>query len=148
MSRISRHKLSNEKLEIIFDLFINVLTQKKSKQDLLSVLDCLLSPVEKIMIAKRVAIYFLLLKNINQHQICLTLKISSSTVNKFASLIKFEENNALLILLKHNIKKEKIAGYFEDMLTHLLLQPGIKIGHHKIFSQYKYQKRKKELEGL
>ena len=148
MSRISRYKLSNDKLKIIFNLFVKVLTQSSSRKDLLSVLDYLLSPVEKIMIAKRVALLFLLTKDINRRQICFTLKVSSSTVNKYYSLIRYEDKNPLLSIIRYNIKKEKISGYIEDMLTHLLLQPGLKIGHRETLNSYQYFKRKKDVEGL
>ena len=87
MARISRFKLKDEMLDKIFLLFFEVVGKKNNRKEFQLVIEDICSPTERIMMAKRVAIIYLLLKHIEYHAICSTLKVSTSTVAKFALLL-------------------------------------------------------------
>jgi len=81
MARISKRKLDDKILEKIFDLFFEIVGKKSSKEDFKNTIVDLLSPIERVMIAKRVAIIYLLMKKINQRSISQALKVSNATVS-------------------------------------------------------------------
>ena len=87
MARISRFKLKDEMLDKIFLLFFEVVGKKNNRKEFQLVIEDICSPTERIMMAKRVAIIYLLLKNIEYQTICSTLKVSTSTVAKFSLLL-------------------------------------------------------------
>lgn len=67
----------------VYDVFINSIKNSRSKTEVISFLDDLLSPTEKTMLAKRVAIAYMLLENRYTHrEISKTLKVSLGTIAK------------------------------------------------------------------
>lgn len=98
MARISRFRLANDVLNKIFDLFFEVLGKNKSRGEFKKVIVGLFSSTERIMIAKRVAIIYLLLKNINQRTICQVLKVSSGTVVKYSLILEKSQGVSLAFL--------------------------------------------------
>ena len=87
MVRNSRFVLSEDLLEKIFDLFFEVMGNTSSKNEFRKIFFDLLTPAERIMLAKRVAIIYLLLKKIEYYNICDRLKVSSATVSRIALLM-------------------------------------------------------------
>jgi len=122
MTRISRNKLSDEILYKLFDLFFEIVGKKNNKDEFNKVIYDLLSPVERIMIAKRIAIMYLLLKNIHYKKICSTLKVSSSTVAKFQLLM--EKSNGVVPTFNRILQNEQFKLFFEDLYS-TLFAPGV-----------------------
>lgn len=91
MARVSRFKLKDAALEKIFRLFFEVVGRKNNIEDFQKVINDILSPNERVMISKRVAIIYLLLKGIEYNIICDVLKVSPSTVAKFSLLLEKSE---------------------------------------------------------
>ncbi|OGG30506.1 hypothetical protein A3A63_03930 [Candidatus Gottesmanbacteria bacterium RIFCSPLOWO2_01_FULL_46_9] len=81
MTQISRNPLSKKMEDQMFSLFRGVLVDLNDEDDVAYFLDDLLSPTEKIMLGKRLAIAFLLEKGYDQRAIHTILKVSTSTVN-------------------------------------------------------------------
>ena len=74
MTRISKHELTDEVLEKLFTLFFEIVGKKQRKDEFQKVINDLLTPVERIMIAKRIAIVYLLLKSIDIKQLLMYIK--------------------------------------------------------------------------
>lgn len=121
MARISRHKLEDDVLEKLFTLFFQVVGKKGSPGEFQKIIADLLSPVERIMIAKRIAIAYLVMKNIEYPVICRVLKVSSATVAKFRLLL--EKSDGLIPTLKTLIRTEKFVQFFEELFISLHLPP-------------------------
>jgi len=121
MTRISRYPVKEEVLEKLFELFFKTVGNKENSKDFYEVINDLLSPTERIMIAKRIAIVFLLIKNIEFKNICEVLKVSSSTVSKF-NLLK-EKNSPIIKNLEEALFKDELFDFFLDFLN-TLLPPG------------------------
>jgi len=66
MTHVSRKKLPNKILRQILDSFLYVLTDIKDKEAMAEFLDSFLSPTEKLMLAKRLAIAFLLTERVER----------------------------------------------------------------------------------
>lgn len=122
MVQISKGKLSEAILFKLFELFFQIVGKKNKKEEFLKVINDLFSPVERIMIAKRIAIIYLLLKKIDQTTIRHVLKVSSSTVAKYSLLI--EKTTGITEEFNKLLRKEKIARFLEDLYHDFFSYPG------------------------
>lgn len=122
MVQISRFKLNDETLEKLFTLFFEVVGKKSNKDEFINTISDILSPVEKIMIAKRIAIIYLLLQNIDHRAICLTLKVSTATVAKFALLTS--KSSGVIQTFNRILKNMKIELFLLEMFN-ALFPPGM-----------------------
>lgn len=131
----------------IYQLFFEIIDRSDTQHSFYEILDDILYPTEKIMIAKRVAIVYLLLKGISQDNIAESLKVSTGTVSRFSILFSKKETK-IMELLKHMITKEKALAFLENTFTDLLIQPGIKRGHWKLYWEHKRQKLRDKTQGI
>ncbi len=125
MVRNSRFQLDDNILEKLFNLFFEVVGKKSDKDEFREVMIDLLSPAERIMISKRIAIIYLLLKKIDYYNICEVLKVSAATVAKFSLLM--EKSQGIVPTFKTIVTKEKVGEFLEDLFNTLYAQgvPGI-----------------------
>ena len=82
MPHVSRKKLSPKILGQLIDSLLFVLTDIKDKKEMSEFLDSYLSQTEKVMLAKRLAIVFLLEEGIEEVKIADTLNVTQSTVSR------------------------------------------------------------------
>lgn len=122
MVRNSRFKLDDNILGKLFDLFFEVVGKKADKDEFRKVIVDLLSPAERIMISKRIAIIYLLLKRIEYYNICKVLKVSPSTVAKFSILM--EKSEGIVPTFSCLVKKEKISIFLKELFNDLYA-PGV-----------------------
>ncbi len=78
---MSRRPLSKALETAMFTLLYRVLSQLRSEKDVAELVEDLLTPTEKIMLGKRLAIAFLLDKGYDQRTIHTMMSVSVSTVN-------------------------------------------------------------------
>ncbi len=100
-------------MEKILLLLFETLGKRSDKDEFFGIINDLLSPTEKVMVAKRIAIIYLLMKNVNYSNICNVLKVSPSTVNKF-HYIK-SQSKGIVKSLRSMVRNEKIAYFLEDL---------------------------------
>ncbi len=81
MPQVSRLPLSKDLEAQMFTLFRNVLADLHKDSDIQEFLDDLLTPTEKIMLGKRLAIAFLLERGYTQRAIHTIMKVSVTTVS-------------------------------------------------------------------
>ncbi len=125
MVRISYLQIKSEDYEKIFSIFYKVLGETDNKEEFNKILFDLLTPAERIMIIKRIAIIYLLLKEIDYRMICKALKVSNTTVNKYKLMM--ERSEGIVPVLKNMVKQEKVWLFFEEIFTHIFYpgRPGI-----------------------
>jgi uncharacterized protein YerC len=80
VAQVSRRPLQKEVDEQIFGLLVKVLTDSFSKEEAGQLIDDLLTPTEKIVLAKRLAIALLLAKKYSYGEIREILKVSQQTI--------------------------------------------------------------------
>lgn len=80
MTQISKRYLHKKIAERILDLFWTSFSTLSTKQKVIVFLEALLSPTEKLMLSKRLAIAFMLLKGYGYPIINERLKVSDSTI--------------------------------------------------------------------
>jgi len=120
--RLSRFKLSEEKLEKLFTLFFEVVGKNRSKEEFRKIITDILSSTERIMVAKRIAIMYLLMKGIDYQTICLVLKVSAATVAKFSLLM--ERSEGVIPVFNKILRNEKVVDFFEDLFN-TFFAPGV-----------------------
>lgn len=125
MVRISYLKIKGEDYEKIFSIFYKVLGETEDKNEFNKILFDLLTPAERIMLIKRIAIIYLLMKEIHYLTVCEVLKVSNTTVSKYKLLM--ERSEGIVPALKSMVKQEKVWLFFEDIFSQIFYpgRPGI-----------------------
>ena len=114
--------MRSEVYDKLFNLLFEVIGNRNDKDEFNKVMIDILSPVERIMIAKRIVIMYLIIKEINYKTICDVVKVSNATVSKFR--LTMEKSDGIVPLLKEMIKIEKVKLFFEELLDSLA-GPGV-----------------------
>lgn len=115
---VSKHRLSGNTLERTFELFIQTLLNIKDKETTKNFIDGFFTPTEKIIFAKRMAIYVMLAKGNNYESIREVLKVSPPTIARASSHLNYSHNLDKVvqaILAKDASRQilEEIAGVFD-----------------------------------
>jgi Trp operon repressor len=114
MTQVSRRPLAKEIEKRVFELFLEAVAEVKTKGQVEIFLKTLLSPTEKIMLAKRLAIAFLLYKGYGQRVISGWLKVSLTTVNHVSLIFKTEGAGYQLVIDKI-VRSEKLAEFWQKI---------------------------------
>lgn len=114
MSQISKRPLKPGINEKVFDLFLKSLLRNNSKRKIEKFLEALISKTERIMLSKRIAIFYLLIKGLDYRAISRNLKVSTATVAKFAILLKIN-GGRIEKTLKRILLEKKIANNLEAL---------------------------------
>lgn len=80
MPKVSKFKLEKAVFDEISNALRDIFAETKNKEDIKSLLDDMLTPTEKIMLAKRLAVVIMLDKMYPFRVISKTLKVSESTI--------------------------------------------------------------------
>ena len=145
MVRNSRFVLAEKLLKKLFDLFFEVVGNKTSKDEFKKIFVDLLTPAERIMLAKRVAIIYLLLKKIEYYNICDRLKVSPTTVARYALLM--EKSEGIVPTFKQIVKIDKVRIFLEEIFNNIFA-PGKYGVNWKIAWKNKINLEKKKTFGI
>ncbi len=107
MARVSKFKIRDSVFITIFDLFFEVVGKNYSRSEFKHLIKDLFSPVERVMIAKRIGIIYLLLKGIDQRSISDTLKVSTATVSRYNIIT--DQNDDIRKIFQNALKNRKKA---------------------------------------
>lgn len=122
MVQISKKKLPEEILSKLFILFFEVVGKKDKNDEFEQIINDLFSETERIMIIKRIAIIYLLMKNIEQRVIGEVLRVSPSTVSKFS--IISQKSRGIIPYINRIAKRDKAFEMFEDFIASVFQYPG------------------------
>jgi len=117
MIRISYFKIKEEDYNKIFTIFYKIIGVTEDRDEFSRILIDLLTPAERIMLIKRIAVIYLLLKDIHYLTICKVLKVSNGTVSKYKLLM--EDSKGIVPVIKKMIKNEKIWLFFEEIFSQI-----------------------------
>lgn len=141
MSQVSKRVLTKQIEQRLFQNFWELVADIKKPQDVQTFLDEFLSPTEKVMLAKRMAIVILLSTGHDYRAISSMLKVSTSTVAKFALFLKIKSPGFQLLITKY-LQKQSFSQMVQELERYFYrLQPGqhfveeglikAKLGHKK-----------------
>ena len=100
MPQVSKIRLRKEIEERMFKVFFQSMANAKSPKEAKILLNDLLTPTEKIMLAKRLAIALLFLRGYNYSDIRQILKVSYGTISQVANRLKTEGSGYRKIVTK------------------------------------------------
>jgi uncharacterized protein YerC len=141
MSQVSKYPIHKKVEERMFEIFKSTISSLKSNEDIEDFLEDFLSPVEKIMLSKRLAIAVLLAKGHNYPVIAKILRVTPSTIASVSLRLKYAGKGykkAVERILSAG-KADKFWQKIEDILAKI---PKSK-GGDWIYQRQKYEKQKR-----
>lgn len=114
MAQVSKRILRKEVEERITSLFISSITLSDTRNLSLSLINDLLTPTEKIMLAKRFSIAFLLIEGYDYSTIAHILKVSYATIGTVSNWLKIKGEGMRKITDKIK-KSESVKKIWEDI---------------------------------
>lgn len=113
MSQVSKYPVRKNVYERIFDIFLETFSKLKSKKEVSDFFDEFLTPTEKIMLAKRLAINILLAKDFGYREISEILRVSSTTISSVSD--KYKYGKTLNKITQTLINKEGIEDFWLEI---------------------------------
>lgn len=89
MAQVSRYPVSKEVSDRMFEVFRMTISSLNSKEDIEDFFNELLSPIEKIMLAKRLSIAVLLAKGYSYPSISASLRVTPRTIASVSITLKY-----------------------------------------------------------
>lgn len=114
MGKVSKYQVSKDVYERMFELLVKAIAETKVVSEAAALLLDLLSPVERIMVAKRLAIAVLLSKETSYDVIQNVLKVSRPTIAGVNANLKFHNRGYRRFTLKL-AKEEKWQKLWEKI---------------------------------
>lgn len=90
MTQVSRYPIAKEIEARIFEILLKTIADLKNSEEINGFLEDFLSPVEKIMLAKRLSIAVLLAKGYDYRQIRNILRVTPSTIASVNLTLKYK----------------------------------------------------------
>lgn len=116
MPHLSKHKISNELKDQINKKIIDFLTDTKLKTRK-DIFYEIFTYTERLMVAKRIAMIYMISKNIPPYSISNTLKVSPSTVARFAKGIEKGKYQITASWIKNYKSMPKILELLFDVAS-------------------------------
>src|SRR3972149_1443291 len=120
MTKVSRRILNRDLENYIFKIFIKTISKLKEAKQIQNFLDDLLSPTEKIMLIKRLAIAVMLSKGYTYDEIDHTLKVSRPTIMNVSYFLKHGQKGGYQKAVEDILKDQRKEALF-DKINELLL---------------------------
>lgn len=114
MTQVSKRWLSKETEDRMMEIFWRSLASCSTKEMVASFLEDLLTPTEKIMLAKRTSIALLLLKGYDYKSINDILKVSDQTIWTVNLWLK-TKGKGYRMVLKKIMRSEKWEEFWSDL---------------------------------
>ena len=114
MAQVSKYPISKEVEQRIFEIFSQTLSDLKDPIDINDFLQDFLSPIEKIMLAKRLSIAVLLAKGYEYEQIRKILRVSPPTIAQVAISLKYMGKGYKKVVEKI-LKEEKLQEFWQKV---------------------------------
>lgn len=114
MPQVSKYPISQAVYDQIFELLLRVFSDSLTKDDASSLLQDLLTPTERIVLAKRLAIALLLSKKYSYAEIGKVLRVSKPTIAMVNLSLKYE-GRGFKRFTERILKEEKIRNIWEEI---------------------------------
>ncbi len=122
MTQVSKYPISKQIADRIFEIFLKTFVEIKNREEADQFISDFLTPTEKIMLAKRLAIAFLLEKSYDYRTIQKIIRVSAPTITSVNIARQYGSEGYRKLIAKIT-REEKLIGLFEDAITKLLSAP-------------------------
>lgn len=116
MSYVSKKALSPDVKKRIHDNIIRTIAKSDTKREAVDLLEELLTDTERLMLAKRLAMIFMLAEDISPYRIHKTLLVSRSTAYRFAKEVDSGKYSYLQKIVKQKRIREDLWDDIEKLL--------------------------------
>jgi len=113
MTQVSKFPMSPKLENKISDLLIKIFLNNSSRTKLSNLLNEFLTPTEKLMLAKRVAISYMIAKKYDYRTISLLLKVSTNTITTTAA--KYNHNENYKRMIDKMLNDREVANYWDSL---------------------------------
>ncbi len=122
MSQVSKYPIKKEIADRIFEILIKTLIKVRDKEEANHLAEDLFTPAEKIMLAKRLAIAFLLMKGYQYRNISQLLRVSLGTIASVNLSIN-NGRNGYKAILERIKNEERLDEFFKNMIDSVVSVP-------------------------
>lgn len=122
MTQVSKYPISKEVADRIFEIFLKTLVRIRRETEAGEFISDLLTPTEKIMLAKRLAIAFLLEKGYDYRAIQKIIRVSAPTITS-VNISRQYGSRGFRQLITQIMKEEKLEEFFNSVAVKLLSFP-------------------------
>ena len=138
MTQISKYPISKKVEERIFEIFFKTIVNLKSFSDVSDFLEDFLTPTEKMMLAKRLAVALLLPKGYDYREIRKTLKVGFPMIANVNIWLRYKGKGYQKVI-EQILREEKIDEFWQkvDDVIIDIVPPG-----HTNWSYWRSQKWK------
>lgn len=149
MTKISRRVLRKGQEEEMYRVLTDSLTMLGNPSEVMNFIDDILSPTEKVMIAKRLFVAILLARGLTYEAIGEVLKVSPTTIYAVNHNLKCGKDGYMNVINKI-IRHEKVEAFLDNIEELLLKMFPKKYGSLAFLSKQQegkelYQRRRKRL---
>lgn len=126
MTQVSKYPISKAVEKRIFEIFFSTIVNLRSSEDVASFLEDFLTPTEKMMLAKRLAVAVMLAKGYDYREIRKTLKVSFHMVANVNLWLKYKGKGYQKVI-ERILREEKIGEFWQkvdDVLSDLVPPAG------------------------
>lgn len=141
MTQVSKYPVSKAVEERIFEILFKVLAGMNEPQEVEDFLEDFLSPVEQIMLAKRLSVAVLLAKGYSYDEIRKVLRVSPPTISQVAISLKYAGEGYKRVV-ERLIKEEKIEEFLQSVKDVILDRVPPK-GTNWSYWRYKREQKKR-----
>lgn len=114
MAQVSKYPVSKEVSDRMFEVFQMTISSLNSKEDIEEFFDEFLSPIEKIMLAKRLSIAVLLTKGYSYPSISNILRVTPRTIASVSLALKYRGRGYQKAVEKI-LSNEKMNAFWEKI---------------------------------
>lgn len=122
MSQVSKYPVSKQISERIFEILTKSFVKITNSEEADQFISDLLTPTEKVMLSKRLAIAYLLEKNYDYRTIQQIIKVSTGTIAS-VNIKKFHGSEGYKKLISKIMKEEQLTKLFDNAIIKLLSVP-------------------------
>lgn len=141
MAQISRYPIHRDVEKRIEEIFQKSISSLKAPEDIEDFLKDFLSPVEKIMLSKRLSIAVLLAKGYTYSSIKKILRVTNSTIANVSLSLKYSGKGYKKIVQK--ILSEEKKDEFWQKINDVLIKIPTSKGNDWSYQQKKYEEEKR-----
>src|SRR3989344_8919319 len=129
--RASKKYISPQTRERMYEILVKAISRANHQKDIVNFLTDLLSPPEREMLAKRLAIAYLLVREKYTHrEISNILKVGLGTIQRVSRVLEDEGSGyrKIITTLKKDVSVEEFIDGLVELIGNLDLRPGPNYG--------------------
>ena len=141
MTQVSKYPIHKDAEKRMFDIFKSTISRLTISEDIEEFLEDFLSPVEKIMLSKRLSIAILLAKGYTYPAIARILRVTPSTISTVSLRLKYS-GKGYKKAVERVLSQEKKDNFWQKIEDALAKIPNSK-GSSWVYQRKKYEEQKR-----